>query len=283
MKIINSIAARAKTLALSVALCGSLFYLSPVTAFAGGPDCCCETKCTEDNIDPDCPICQADYRNCEGKDPVIEEKWGPLTPDGNMELVDDYGSLEAGGKQFITVMTKNGNYFYIIIDRDDDGNEKVHFLNMVDESDLLNLMDEDQVSEYIAVTGKGKKDEPVEEKVEPVQTPQPEPVPEPVTEEEQAPKKTVPFNLILSLSLIIGIATVGGYIYYTTTKNSKKMPTAPDPDEGYTDQEYENSKDDSEDPEFEDDEEVDASTNFNDESKAVDSIAGNADNQGEED
>lgn len=36
---------------------------------------------------------------------------GPLTPDGNLELVDDYGSLEIGGKQFITVATKSGNYF----------------------------------------------------------------------------------------------------------------------------------------------------------------------------
>ncbi|MBP3279026.1 MAG: DUF4366 domain-containing protein, partial [Butyrivibrio sp.] len=165
---------------MSVALCGSLFYLNPVTAAAGGPDCICETKCTEEHVNPDCPICREDYKNCEGKDPEIEEKWGPLTPDGNMELVDDYGSLEAGGKQFITVMTKNGNYFYIIIDRDDDGNEKVHFLNMVDESDLLSLMDEDQVSEYIAVTGKGKTEEKVEEKpVVPTPEPTPEPEPEP--------------------------------------------------------------------------------------------------------
>ena len=125
---------------------------------------------TEDHINPDCPICREDYRNCEGKDPEIEEKWGPLTPDGNMELVDDYGSLEAGGKQFITVMTKNGNYFYIIIDRDDDGNEKVHFLNMVDESDLLSLMDEDQVDEYIKVTGIGKEEEKETETVTPPQT-----------------------------------------------------------------------------------------------------------------
>ena len=100
MKFFNSIAARAKVLGMSVALCGSLFYLNPVTAAAGGPDCICETKCTEEHVNPDCPICREDYKNCEGKDPEIEEKWGPLTPDGNMELVDDYGSLEAGGKQF---------------------------------------------------------------------------------------------------------------------------------------------------------------------------------------
>ena len=42
-----------------------------------------------------------------------------LTPDGNLTLVDDVGSADKSGKQFITAVTKNGNYFYIIIDRDD--------------------------------------------------------------------------------------------------------------------------------------------------------------------
>ncbi len=237
MKFFNSIAARAKVLGMSVALCGSLFYLNPVTAAAGGPDCICETKCTEEHVNPDCPICREDYKNCEGKDPEIEEKWGPLTPDGNMELVDDYGSLEAGGKQFITVMTKNGNYFYIIIDRDDDGNEKVHFLNMVDESDLLSLMDEDQVSEYIAVTGKGKTEEKVEEKPV-VPTPEPTPEPELEPEPEPEPKKEVNVNGIMAILLILGLGGAGGFMYYTTTKNSKKKNTLPDPDEDYEDDDY---------------------------------------------
>ncbi len=235
MKAINLIGTKIKTLGVSVALMGSLFCISPVTAFAGGPDCICDEKCTEDHVNPDCPICSEDYHNCEGTDPDIEEKWGPLTPDGNMELVDDYGSLEAGGKQFITVMTKNGNYFYIIIDRDDEGEEKVHFLNMVDESDLLSLMDEDQVSEYIAVTGIGEQKEEEIEVAEP--EPEPEPTPEPVVEPEPE-KEPVNVNAIMVIILIAGLGAAGGFMYYTSTKNNKKKNTGIDPDQDYTDQDY---------------------------------------------
>ena len=68
----------------------------------------------------------------------------PLTPDGNMTLVDDIEGEATEDKQFITVVSKNGNYFYIIIDRAGDGENTVHFLNQVDEADLMALMEEGQ-------------------------------------------------------------------------------------------------------------------------------------------
>ena len=84
----------------------------------------------------------------------------PLTPDGNMTLIDDilqsdhFASVETtetvGNKQFITVQSKNGNYFYLVIDRSGD-TENVYFLNLVDESDLLALI-EDESTEPVPVS-----------------------------------------------------------------------------------------------------------------------------------
>ncbi len=68
----------------------------------------------------------------------------PLTPEGNAALVDDFG----GNKQLITVTTKAGNYFYILIDRaNEDKETAVHFLNQVDEADLMALMEDGQTTE----------------------------------------------------------------------------------------------------------------------------------------
>ena len=67
-----------------------------------------------------------------------------LTPDGNAALVDDFGD----NKQLITVTTKAGNYFYILIDRaNEDKETAVHFLNQVDEADLMALMEDGQTTQ----------------------------------------------------------------------------------------------------------------------------------------
>ena len=146
-----------------------------------------------------------------------------LTPDGNMNLIDDYGSATKAGKQFITLTTKSGNYFYLIIDRDDKGTETVHFLNLVDERDLLSLMEEEEVNEYLGTEEEtAEQEEPVtEEKLE-----------EPVEEE---PKKE--FNTsILIIFPIAGVAIIGGYIFMKKKKNQPKKP-AVDPDADYTEDE----------------------------------------------
>ena len=85
-------------------------------------------------------------RTGDNQTPV--ESYGPLTSDGNINLIDDYGSPIGGGKQFITMQTKSGKYYYLIIDRDDEGNETVHFLNQVDEADILAAMEEEDVAAY---------------------------------------------------------------------------------------------------------------------------------------
>ena len=67
----------------------------------------------------------------------------PLTPEGNMSLVDDIEGDAAGDKQFIVVQSRGGNYFYIVIDNAAEGENSVHFLNQVDEADLLSIIEED--------------------------------------------------------------------------------------------------------------------------------------------
>jgi len=86
----------------------------------------------------------------EETEPVVEpqpEEVGAFTPNGNLTLVDDYYKIEGidengnvASKQFLTLQSKNGNYFYLVIDRFGT-TENVYFLNLVDEADLMALID----------------------------------------------------------------------------------------------------------------------------------------------
>ena len=79
----------------------------------------------------------------EKTDPNKEDA---LTPDGNMTLVDNVTS-SSGSKQFLTLTSRDGNFYYLIIDHDKDGNENVHFLNQVDERDLMGLMEDKEAKQ----------------------------------------------------------------------------------------------------------------------------------------
>ena len=141
-----------KRITILAVFAASIFTVMPISAFAySEPE-----EVVEEISDP-----------VETKEEPIA--YDPLTPEGNLSLVDDYGDSEKVGKQFVTLVTKNGNYFYLIIDRDDNGQENVHFLNLVDESDLLSLMDEEEAQAYIDEHSTKEEipviEEPIQEKI----------------------------------------------------------------------------------------------------------------------
>ena len=186
----------------------------------------------------------------------------PLTPEGNLTLVDDIQGEAAGDKQFITVQTKAGNTFYIIIDRAADGENTVYFLNAVDEADLTALMEDGEpaVCDCTTKCAAGAVDTacPVcavnmTECVGPEPEPEPEPTPEPV---EEPAEESVGLNPAVLLVVLLVLGGGGAFAYFKLVKGKKASTKGPDDlddyDYGEDDEEYEDGLAGAEDEDGED-------------------------------
>ncbi len=132
----------------------------------------------------------------------------PFSVAGNGQLLDDITDDET--KQFLTVQTKNGNTFFMVIDRSRNS-ENVYMLSLVDEYDLAEFL--------------GEETEPVEEEKPAVviEEPQPEPVPE----ESQPEPENAGMNMGAVLTiLVLGAGVVGGYYYFKILKPKREEEEA---------------------------------------------------------
>ena len=115
----------------------------------------------------------------------------PFSMGGNMKTVDLLYS-KATNKQFITVQTRKGETYYLVIDYDKpldkDGEQyETYFLNLVDDRDLFGVVSKDE-----------------QPTPEPTATPTPKPTAEPKPETEKTTDSTAMMALVLLVVLIAG-------------------------------------------------------------------------------
>ena len=210
-------------LVLSVALCAGM--AAPAFAYSGEPVEEAEQPVLTSTTDEEDAVT------------VTDEENGALTPEGNLTLVDDYHTSysDGSGQQFITLVSKSGNTFYLVIDRNAKGENTVHFMNLVDEADLLSLMEEEDADAYTAEKEAAAQTEQDRLKAEEEAKKAAEEAAASGEEQPKENKVTKIASGFLGVVVLIALAAGGGFYAFTKQKQKKQAEKeALDPDANYT-------------------------------------------------
>ena len=219
MKMMNKVCA----LVLSVALCAGM--AAPAFAYDGEP---------VEEVEQ--PVLTAATEEEEAVT-VTDEETGALTPEGNLTLVDDYHTdySDGSGQQFITLVSKSGATFYLVIDRNAKGQQTVHFMNLVDEADLLSLMEDEDADAYTAEKEAAAQAEQERKQAEEDAKKAAEEAVASGSEQTGGNKVTKYAATFLGVLALVGLVAGGGIYTFMKQKQKKQAEKeALDPDADYT-------------------------------------------------
>ena len=219
MKMMNKVCA----LVLSVALCAGM--AAPAFAYDGEP---------VEEVEQ--PVLTAATEEEEAVT-VTDEETGALTPEGNLTLVDDYHTdySDGSGQQFITLVSKSGATFYLVIDRNAKGQQTVHFMNLVDEADLLSLMEDEDAEAYTAEKEAAAQAEQERKQAEEDAKKAAEEAAASGSEQTGGNKVTKYAATFLGVLVLVGLVAGGGIYTFMKQKQKKQAEKeALDPDADYT-------------------------------------------------
>lgn len=183
----------------------------PVSAYTGGAEQETETADTDTGAEATVEMPITEETSDTEEESEEEEIPGRVGGDsfsvpGNGQLVDDLSEDES--KQFLTIQTKNGNTFFMVLDRSNN-TENVYMLSMIDENDLAEFIgdgQEEPEQEQPAVV--------IPETENPSVSAEPETETKPEAEEKKGGMST---GALLAIVLLL-VGGIGGFYYFKVLK-----------------------------------------------------------------
>lgn len=162
------------------------------------------------------------------------------TPQGAGTVLEDVCGNQVS-RQFITVQSRGGNVFYIIIDNDRD-RENVYFLNAVDDFDLLSFSE--NFPEGVWEAYEELKEEAANNAIAAeIENAEGE---DGVSVRNAAPEESAGGNTQTIILVVVGIGFAGGFVYFKFFRGKNKAakkPSFDDLDEDEDDEEVEEQED----------------------------------------
>ena len=203
---------------------------------------------TEDKVieypTPEVNVIEKNDDNEENAETTIDQDSEAPTlrlPEGNATIIEDV-SADVVERQFIAIQSKNGNTFYIVIDKDSKDKENVYFMNLVDEYDMLAFA-EDFPEGVTVETPDGEQVEPVTDADgNVIENPDDTSEGEKEDKTEKTENEGGGNNTLLILVGVFALAGGGAFYYFKVYKTKPKAPkqsiTNPKKKEKFYDKHY---------------------------------------------